>query len=165
MKVEKNKVVTLIYTLKSNNEIVEVVQQDQPFLYLVGSHGVIPKFGEALEGLSVDEDFEVKISSKEAYGEVITDAIVDVPLTTFEVDGEIKYDILAEGNVVPLQDQDGTPMDGIVLSVSDESVKLDFNHPLAGKDLHFTGKVLDIRDANAEEIEHGHVHGEGGHKH
>ncbi len=64
-----------------------------------------------------------------------------------------------------MQDQDGNPVDGRVLEIKDATVIMDFNHPLAGQDIHFSGKILDVRDATAEELEHNHVHGEGAHQH
>ena len=64
-----------------------------------------------------------------------------------------------------MQDQDGNPIQGIVMKINDDTVMMDFNHPLAGQDIHFTGKILDVREATAEELEHNHVHGEGGHQH
>jgi FKBP-type peptidyl-prolyl cis-trans isomerase SlyD len=64
-----------------------------------------------------------------------------------------------------MQDQNGNPIEGIVLEIRDSNVLMDFNHPLAGQDIYFSGKILDVRDATAEELEHGHVHEEGGHQH
>ena len=64
-----------------------------------------------------------------------------------------------------MQDQDGNPMDGKLVEIGDDTVKLDFNHPLAGEALHFTGKVESVREATSDELDHGHVHGPGGHQH
>ena len=73
--------------------------------------------------------------------------------------------MLQEGNFIPMADSEGNHLQGKIVSVGDETVKMDFNHPLAGMDMHFNGKVIGVRDASAEEIAHGHVHGEGGHHH
>jgi FKBP-type peptidyl-prolyl cis-trans isomerase SlyD len=78
---------------------------------------------------------------------------------------DVPADILQIGAMLPMQDQDGNPMDGKLVEIGDETVKLDFNHPLAGESLHFTGKVESVREATSDELDHGHVHGEGGHQH
>ncbi|MDO8969047.1 MAG: hypothetical protein Q7U74_00060, partial [Saprospiraceae bacterium] len=92
-------------------------------------------------------------------------ALVEVPKQIFEHEGSIPDGLLEVGNVLPLQDQEGNRLQGMVAHVGDESVKLDFNHPMAGVDLFFTGHVEGVRDAEPSELEHGHVHGAGGHQH
>jgi FKBP-type peptidyl-prolyl cis-trans isomerase SlyD len=67
--------------------------------------------------------------------------------------------------MVPMQDQDGNPMNGVILGFDDTTVQIDFNHPLADQDLNFKGAIVSVRDASAEELDHGHVHGPGGHHH
>jgi len=86
------------------------------------------------------------------------DAIVDVPMQAFAVDGEIDRNLLKVGHHIPMLDQSGNRLNGIVVKFDDEFVTMDFNHPLAGNDLHFSGKVVEIREASADELEHGHVH-------
>ncbi len=81
------------------------------------------------------------------------------------MDGKIEDGLLEIGNQITMQDQNGNPLDGIVMEVSDQSVKMDFNHPLAGQDLHHLGEIIDVREATTEEIDHGHVHGPHGHQH
>jgi FKBP-type peptidyl-prolyl cis-trans isomerase SlyD len=90
--------------------------------------------------------------------------VVDLPLNIFE-GPDVPADILSVGATLPMQDQDGNPMDGRVLEIGAETVKMDFNHPLAGEELHFKGEILEVREATAEELDHGHVHGPGGHHH
>ena len=82
----------------------------------------------------------------------------------FLVDGNMSTEVF-EGAQLQLTNQDGQPMVGVVNAISDDKVTMDFNHQLAGKDLHFTGSIASLREANEEEISHGHVHGEGGHQH
>jgi FKBP-type peptidyl-prolyl cis-trans isomerase SlyD len=93
------------------------------------------------------------------------DAIIDLDKSIFMVDGKIDDEMLAIGNVIPMRDDQGHMLQGIVVSVTADSVRMDFNHPMAGNTLHFTGNVLDVREATAEEISHGHAHGAGGHHH
>jgi FKBP-type peptidyl-prolyl cis-trans isomerase SlyD len=78
---------------------------------------------------------------------------------------DVPEDILQVGRMVPMQDQDGNPMNGIILEFDDQTVKIDFNHPLADQELNFKGAIVSVRDANSEELDHGHVHGPGGHQH
>lgn len=83
----------------------------------------------------------------------------------FEVDGSIPEDMLEPGNYIPMADSEGNQMQGRVVEVQGDEVQMDFNHPLAGKTMHFDGKVIGVRDATQEELAHGHVHGEHGHHH
>jgi FKBP-type peptidyl-prolyl cis-trans isomerase SlyD len=91
--------------------------------------------------------------------------VVDIPKQVFEVDGQIDEEMLQEGNFLPMADNQGNHMQGKVVEIGADTVKMDFNHPLAGMVMHFDGKVADVRDATQEELAHGHVHGEGGHHH
>ncbi len=81
------------------------------------------------------------------------------------VEGKIDPEMLRIGNVIPMQDNQGNPLEGLVIGVDEASVKMDFNHPMAGKTLHFAGTIIDLRDATEEELSHGHVHGAHGHHH
>jgi len=158
MIVEKNKVVSLSYELKVERETVETVGADSPLMFLFGSGNLLPKFEENLNGLKLDDGFDFHLVSVDAYGPKAEDAIVDVPLEAFTVDGEIDSEILKVGNHIPMLDQSGNRLNGVVVKFDDKFVTMDFNHPLAGNDLHFSGKVVEIREASADELEHGHVH-------
>ncbi|MBS3807225.1 MAG: peptidylprolyl isomerase [Bacteroidales bacterium] len=160
MVIEKQKVVSVTYQLNVNEtdgEVVETVNKDKPLTFLYGSGNMLEKFEENIQGLQQGEQFDFKIPSEEAYGQASEDAIVDLPLNVFEIEGEIDHDLLKVGNYIPMQDQQGNRLDGIVLEVGDEKVKMDFNHPLAGDDLFFKGEVLEVRDATQEEINQGHA--------
>jgi len=168
MVISKNKVVSLTYELKLDNaegEVVDMADAAQPLVFLYGAGNMLPKFESNLAELKADDNFEFTLSSDDAYGPVIEEAVVDLPIDIFMVDGKIDPDMLFVGNVIPMQDNEGRPLDGTVVSITDDKVKMDFNHPMAGKTLHFTGKILDLREATAEEISHGHVHGPHGHHH
>lgn len=158
MIIEKNKVVSLSYELKVGGETVETVGVDSPLMFLFGAGNLLPKFEENLSGLKLDDGFDFELVSSEAYGPVNEDAIVDVPMQAFSVDGEVDREMLKVGNHIPMLDQSGNRLNGVVVKFDDEFVTMDFNHPLAGNDLHFSGKVVEIRDASADELEHGHVH-------
>lgn len=168
MKVGNKKVVSLTYELRKDNaegELIQKLESDRPFVYLFGVGGLLPKFEESLSGLEAGDNFNFDLSSKEGYGEQNPEAIVDLDKKIFEIDGKIDEELLQLGNQITMQDQDGNPLDGVVLEIGDDKVKMDFNHPLAGMDLHFSGNILEVRDATPEEIDHGHVHGEHGHHH
>jgi FKBP-type peptidyl-prolyl cis-trans isomerase SlyD len=160
MAIDKQKVVSVTYQLSVNDfdgEVVETVDKEKPLTFLYGVGNMLEKFEENIKGLNEGDDFSFKIPSEEAYGEASEDAIVDLPIDTFKIEGEIDNDLLKEGNYIPMQDQEGNRLDGIVLEVGEEKVKMDFNHPLAGDDLFFKGQVLSVRDASEEEINKGYV--------
>ena len=160
MVIDKEKVVSVTYQLNVNEaegEVVETVNKDKPLTFLYGVGNMLEKFEENIKGLQQGDQFDFKIPSEEAYGQASDDAIVDLPINVFEIEGEIDYDLLKVGNYIPMQDQQGNRLDGIVLEVGDEKVKMDFNHPLAGDDLFFKGEVLEVRDATQDEINQGHA--------
>jgi FKBP-type peptidyl-prolyl cis-trans isomerase SlyD len=164
MIIAKDRVVSLSYELKlaGNGEIVEQVNNNNPLTFLLGHGNLLPKFESNLSGLKIGDGFDFVLKSDEAYGIISNEAIVDLPKTVFAVDGEVDNNLLTVGNVIPMMDQGGNRFNGRVLEVSPEQVKMDFNHPLAGKDLHFKGEVVDVREASQEEMEHGHIHQSGG---
>jgi FKBP-type peptidyl-prolyl cis-trans isomerase SlyD len=168
MQINKNKVVSLSYVLRRDNskgELIEETRDNDPLVFLYGAGQMIPKFEENLSPLSDGDSFEFTLLSHEAYGEKDPDAVIDLEKSIFEVDGKIDHEMLEPGNMIPMRDDQGNMLQGKVVSVTDESVRMDFNHPMAGANLHFTGKVIEVRDATAEELSHGHAHGAGGHHH
>jgi FKBP-type peptidyl-prolyl cis-trans isomerase SlyD len=165
MEIANNTVTSVTYALTVDDQLVEQTDSSNPLTFLVGSGNMIPGFETQLKGLNKGDNYEIKIEPAEGYGEVNPEAVVDLPKDVFVVDGKIQEDLLVEGNVIPLQDNNGNPLQGIVKEVKEDAVKMDFNHQLAGKELHFKGEVLDVREATPVEVEHGHVHGEGGVEH
>jgi len=161
MEAAANKVVSIIYELRKNNEngeVVETLSQDNPMTFIMGSGNLLPKFEEHLQGLTAGQSFKFTISSEEGYGPIQENAIVDVPISIFEVDGKTDTNLLQLGNVIPMMDREGRRLNGLVKSVDNETVTMDFNHPMAGVALHFTGEVTEVREATEEELEHGHIH-------
>jgi FKBP-type peptidyl-prolyl cis-trans isomerase SlyD len=168
MKVGKNKVVGMTYILSKDNvegELVQEVAKDKPFVVLFGVGALLPMFEENLDGLAVGDNFNFALTSEEGYGEKTPEAIVDLEKKIFEVDGKVDEEFLKVGATIPMTNENGQPLNGLVLEVSENTIKMDFNHPLASQGLFFTGEVVEVREASAEEIEHGHVHGAGGHQH
>lgn len=168
MQIEKNTVVSITYKLSEANDhsaIIQEVDASQPLVFLFGAGQLLPKFEEHLAGKSKGDNYEFTLVHADAYGPVEAEAVVDIPLDVFMVDGKLAEDMLVIGGQVRLRDQDGRLLQGTVLKRGLETVNVDFNHPMAGKDLHFSGTVTDVREASDEEISHGHVHGPGGHHH
>jgi FKBP-type peptidyl-prolyl cis-trans isomerase SlyD len=161
MVIESNKVVTITYKLQESNkegEIVQEVLEKEPFVFLFGTEQVLPGFESNLQGKTTGNDFSFEIKSDDSYGPIDEEAIVTLPINIFMVEGKLA-EMVKIGEFLPMNDQEGNEMQGLVLEIGDETIKMDFNHPMAGLDLFFTGKVLDVREANPEELDHGHVHG------
>lgn len=165
MKIDKHTVVTVNYTLKVDGELVEETNQESPLTFLAGVGMMIPGFENQLVGKEPGDSYDITVKPAEGYGDTDPEAIIDLPKDIFKVDGELQEDMLVVGNVIPLQDQNGNPLQGVVLEIGGDTVKMDLNHRLSGKTLYFTGKVLEVRAATEDEISHGHVHGQGGHHH
>ncbi len=144
---------------------METVPRDQPFLFLFGAGNVLPALEDALLGKTAGDTFEVFIDFENGYGDYDETKKVIVPKTAFKEEGNKNKDILKVGNVIPMKDDQGNQLRGEVLKVDYKGVHMDFNLPLAGMDLYFKGEVVEIRDAEPEEIEHRHVHGPGAHHH
>jgi FKBP-type peptidyl-prolyl cis-trans isomerase SlyD len=168
MKVGNNKVVTMTYTLHLHDEQGEVIQkvdESRPFVQLFGVGALLPTFEKNLSGLEEGDTFGFGLTAEEGYGNPSDEAILKLEKKIFEIDGKIDPEMVAVGKVITMQDNQGNPLDGKVLAVEEDSVIMDFNHPLAGENLYFTGSILNVREATQEELAHGHVHGAGGHNH
>ncbi len=162
MNISKNKVVSLSYELRLENkdgEIIETVNADRPLTFIYGTESLLPEFERNIVDMKAGDNFAFLLTSENAYGPAVDEAVVEIPISAFMVDGEIDNDLLVEGNAIPMTDSQGNRLNGIVAEVKTDSVVMDFNHPLAGDDLFFTGTVVGVREATAEELTHGHVHG------
>ncbi len=162
---EKNNVISIVYELRADSkegEVVEALTSENPLTFLFGTGGLLPKFEEQLSGLKTGDNFEFLLNSEDAYGPIVENAIVHVPQSVFEVDGKIDENLMKIGSMVPMMDAEGRRMNGHVMAIEGDAVKMDFNHPMAGNDLFFKGEVTDVRNATEEELSHGHTHAEGG---
>jgi FKBP-type peptidyl-prolyl cis-trans isomerase SlyD len=162
----EQKVVSVIYELttsRSNGEVIEKVTEENPLTFISGTGNLLPAFEEQLSSLSIGDSFDFSIPCDDAYGQPNDKAIIDLPVDAFFVDGKIDEELVQLGNVVPMRDQAGNRLNGKVIGIDSESVKMDFNHPLAGDDLHFQGNVVGVRAATEEEIAHGHIHNHSDH--
>ena len=167
MPIAKNNVVFISYQLAFPDEdgqpdVVEIVDEKEPMVFIHGLSGLPEAFENNLLGLNEGDTFDFSISAEDAYGNVDPNAIIQLPKSIFQAEGQNADDILQIGNFIPMTDDQGNRMQGLVVSIEGETVTMDFNHPLAEKTLMFQGKILKIREATPDEIAHGHVHGEGG---
>ena len=156
MKAENNKMVAVDYKLTVDGQIADQSRPGQPLEFIFGTGMLLPKFEEAILGKEPGEKVAFTLEPKDGYGEFIADAVVDLPKNIFMVDGKLAEDILFVGSQVPMSDAQGNRMMGVVKEVGDETVKMDFNHPLAGKAVRFDGKILTVRDATPEELQPAH---------
>lgn len=155
MEISKNSMVTVTYDLRIDDHEGEMVEQattERPLQFLYGAGMMLPKFEQELSGLTAGAAFEIKLNHTEAYGAVNEDAIVELPRDIFLVDGKFDPEFIKVGNSIPMMSGDGQRLNGIVMEVADHTVRMDFNHPLAGEDLFFSGQVVEVRQATDEEI-------------
>jgi FKBP-type peptidyl-prolyl cis-trans isomerase SlyD len=160
MKVAENAVVIIDYTLTDNSgEVIDSSEGAGPLAYLHGAGNIINGLEDALVGKEAGEQVNATIDPENAYGERHEDMKQDVPKELF---GGV--DNIEVGMQFQSETDDG-PVMVTVVDISDEMVTVDGNHPLAGVQLNFDVTVREVREATAEELEHGHVHGAGGHQH
>jgi FKBP-type peptidyl-prolyl cis-trans isomerase SlyD len=155
MKIESNKMVSLTYELRENDQngkIIEVVEEGRPLNFIFGTGRLLPSFESNLNDLSKGDPFRFSLTAEDGYGERREEMIIDVPISVFQNEGVVDESICYVGNVVPMMDTDGNPLSGIINEINDENVKMDFNHPMAGVNLHFTGQVIDVREPSYEEL-------------
>lgn len=158
--IKLNSVVTMHYELKdAQGEVLDSSKGQQPLVYLHGAGNIIVGLEEQLEGKTVGDNINAVISPEKGYGMPVDALVQTVPKEAF---GEIEQ--VEVGMRLQAETEQG-PVPVIVTEIGDTTVTVDGNHPLAGKELHFAVSIAEIREASAEEIEHGHVHGPGGHSH
>ena len=152
--VAKDVVVSIEYTLEVDGEVVDYSDKEEPLEYIQGHDQIIPGLESALAGMVVGDSKNVSVAAPDAYGEVDAEAVIEVGRTDFPE--EVPMEI---GTQVQVRNTDGHVLDARIAKIEGDKVTLDFNHPLAGKDLLFKVTILALRNATEEELEHGHVHG------
>ena len=159
--IKKNKVVSMTYCLKDEKgEELDRADKDKPLEYLHGSGNIVPGLENALDGLKVGDKKEVTVKPEEGYGEVMKDLKMELDRNNFPKDQK-----LAPGMQFMAELSDGKKHPFNVVELKGDKVHVDGNHPLAGQTLQFSIEITKIRNATAEELKHGHAHGEGGHHH
>ena len=159
MKIAQNTVVEFSYELEVEGNVVDRTTNEKPLDYIHGTGSLLPKLEAHIEGMEPGDKFDVTLSPADGYGETDPNRIIDLPKSAFEIDGQVREDLLVPGNVIPMLNSMGGVVPGVVLEVTADSVKMDLNHQMAGKTLHFTGEILTVREATEKELTEG-LHGE-----
>lgn len=157
MQVSANKAVTIHYTLTNpNGDVIDSSRDGEPLAYIHGIGALVPGLERELEGKAAGDNVTVSLAPEDGYGERSEQLIQSVPKELFKMDGDIevgmRFHAEAEHGIELVE----------VVAVDDDTVTIDANHPLAGQTLNFDVDIVDVRDATKEEIEHGHIHDEGG---
>jgi len=154
--VQDGLVVSMEYTLTVDGEMLDTSKDAGPLQFLAGYDNIVPGLEREMIGMKIGESKDVVVSPADGYGEFDEDAFMEVPRSEFPEDMELEL-----GMELGVSDEDDNHQMAFVESFDDETVRLDFNHPLAGAELHFNIKVVDLREPTKDELEHGHVHEEG----
>lgn len=169
MIVQKHHVVVLSYDLKTDaGDLVDQATTESPFAFIHGIGQTLPAFDEALEGKKAEEAFSFSITAENGYGAYEQERLQKIPADIF---ADAPEGTLELGRTLPMQYNDpnnpGGPSTiyGTVTEVTDTEISMDFNHPLAGQNLNFSGTIIEVREATKVEMDHGHVHGEHGVEH
>ena len=158
MKITANKSVSAEYELyvdgetEGELELMERATAEQPLSFIYGVGMMLPKFEENIFGLATGDKFDFTIENEDAYGPYEDENVLDLDRSIFEIDGKLDEEVVFEGNVVPLMDNEGHRINAQVVEVTDTHVKVDLNHPLAGENLHFKGSILEVREASEKEL-------------
>ena len=130
-------------------DVVDSADANSPMQFIYGNGSLIQSFENNIKDMKSGDNFEFSIPTDQAYGAVIPEYIIKLPKSIFEKDGEVDENILEVGNRLPMVDQEGNHLNGLVVEILDSEVVMDFNHPLAGEDLHFIGKVEEVQIGRA----------------
>ena len=165
MNIKPNTVVALTYDLYTNQDgekvFVEKAPEENPLIFLYGVGMMLPKFEENLVNLAAGSAYAFDLVAVDAYGTIDENAVTELNIEMFADMPKPAVD-----STIPLHDNQGNRLMARVVEVNEKAVKVDLNHPMAGKDLHFSGKILNVREATADELNHGHAHGiDGTHTH
>jgi len=160
MQISKHKAVSIEYTLTNDSgEVLDTSEGQDPLAYLHGAGNLISGLEQALEGKTTGDEIKVTVAPEDAYGQRVDELVQTVSRDRFEGADELEVGMRFHAST----DHGDTLV--TITGVTDDEVTVDGNHPLAGETLHFDVKVVEVRDASEEEIDHGHIHGAGGHHH
>ena len=153
LKVDDGHVVSMDYVLQVDGKVVDSSEAGTPLQFIQGMGHIIPGLEHELYDMKIGENKKVVVLPKDGYGEVDPEAFMDVPRDSFPTDVPLE-----KGTELELREQSGHTMLARIDTISDENIRLNMNHPLAGKELHFDVKIAGLRPATEEEVSHGHVH-------
>jgi len=155
MKISNNIAAAVSYSIHANNssgELIEFADDKNPKLLIFGNSSLIPGFETHMNGLEAGDDFEFTLTPEESFGNYRKDLIVDVPKSSFEINGVLKEDLLYLGNEISMLDNGGNTVLGTVIEITDKIIKMDFNHKLADKNLFVSGKIHEVRSVTEEDL-------------
>lgn len=162
MEIKEKMVAVITYALKGDDgSLIQEATTENPFAFIHGIGQVLPAFDSALLGKVVGDSYAFRLSAAEGYGEYDDSRIEELDPAIF---AEAPREYIVIGSTLPME-FNGHTVFGTITEIRPDAVVMDFNHPLAGKSLNFSGAVLEVRPATEEELAHGHVHGPGGHHH
>ncbi len=153
LKVTKDLVVSMAYELKIEDEIVDQAPEDDPLLFIQGHGHIIPGLETAIEGMAIGDSKHVSVKAEDGYGKYSEEDVVELPRSEFPEDFPLEVDM-----EVTVEDDEGLESSAFVEEITADTVTLDFNHPLAGRDLEFDVKIIALRLPTSEELDHDHVH-------
>ena len=155
MKISTNTTAIVSYKILTDNnkgELIEFADENNPRPLIFGNNSLIPGFETHMSGLVPGDNFEFNLTPEESFGNYKTELVVDIPKSSFEIDGEIKNDLLYLGNEISMLDNLGNTVLGRIIEIGSDSVKMDFNHNLADKSLFVSGKVHDVRFVTEDDL-------------
>ena len=143
-----------LFTISENGErkLVEETTKEQPFVFITGFDAALDALEEHLENLNRGDKFDFELDKEKAFGEYETSRVIELNKEMFIVDGQFDSKNIFKGAQIPLKNEDGNFFIGTVLEIGDAAVKVDLNHPLAGKKLNFKGYIIENREATKDEI-------------
>ncbi len=159
MTIQEHHIITLTYELREGNaegELLERMDSRYPFIFLFGTGKLLKSFEDNLYGLGADDAFEFILKTEEAYGRSNALNILNIDVNDFKRASDIPNDYIEIGNMVNLTDDEGLSHNGKILEINNDHIRVDFNHAMVDKDLHFKGAVLAIRKATMDELIKGH---------
>lgn len=157
MEIKPGKFVAVSYKLwalqpDQEPEEVEETQPGRPLTFIYGTGSMLESFEKKLENLKQGDKFDFVLTADEAYGQADPENVIELPKDIFYVDGKFDDEMVVEGAVLPMRDAQGNTLNGTVEKVTETAVVMDFNHPMAGTDLHFIGEVLEVREPTESDI-------------
>ena len=156
MKISEDKFVSMTYDLyvgdDDDRELMESATKEHPLQFIFGMGSMLQDFEKNIENLEAGSKYSFTLTSEQAYGNFNESLVIELPKKIFEVDGKFDDKYIAEGATIPMKNANGDQMYGSVLEVKNDVVVMDFNHPLAGETLHYSGEILDVHDPTDEEV-------------
>lgn len=155
MIIEDKTTVTLTYEVRPESkegQVADKADESNPLKFICGIGLMLPAFESNIKGKKAGDEFEFHLTNEEAYGAYYEEAVFDVPKKIFEVESKFNDEMVKVGVYIPMMDNQGNQRNGKVVEIKEDNVTMDFNHPLAGAELYFSGKILSVTETTEEEL-------------